>query len=228
MLDTLLESRVKAKRSAGSTVASVAAHTAFIAGALYATAQAHVELGKSTEVVRQVYFPMQTAQSATRASTAHRASQLREWKFVVHPIDIVVPPVDVIVPTSEPGDFTPNSTLASRANGSGLVRNGGDEGGAFRADQVDKQVALLPGSNTPRYPELLRSAGIEGQVVALFVVDEQGRVDEKSIRFTPSGNHLFEDSVRTALGRMRFVPAEAGGRKVSQLVEMPFVFTLSR
>jgi protein TonB len=34
--------------------------------------------------------------------------------------------------------------------------------------------------------------------------------------------------VRRALARMRFVPAEAGGRKVSQLVEMPFVFTLSR
>jgi len=27
---------------------------------------------------------------------------------------------------------------------------------------------------------------------------------------------------------MRFVPAEIGGRKVRQLVQMPFVFTLNR
>jgi protein TonB len=228
MLETLLESRVRAKRSTGSTVASVAAHTALIACALYATAQARVELGESTEVVRRVYVPMKTTQAAVRASTARRASPVKEWKFVVHPIDIVVPPLDVSVPTSEPGDFASNSVITSRANGSGLAGDGGGEGGAFRADQVEKQVALLPGSNTPRYPELLRAAGIEGKVVALFVVDEEGRVDEKSIRFTRSDNQLFEGAVRTALSRMRFVPAEAGGKKVSQLVEMPFVFTLSR
>jgi protein TonB len=34
--------------------------------------------------------------------------------------------------------------------------------------------------------------------------------------------------VRVALRRMRFIPAEVGGAKVRQLVQMPFVFTLSR
>jgi protein TonB len=34
--------------------------------------------------------------------------------------------------------------------------------------------------------------------------------------------------VRVALRRMRFIPAEVGGVKVRQLVQMPFVFTLSR
>lgn len=228
MLETLLESRVRARRSTGSTVASVAAHTALIACALYATAQARVEVGKPAEVLRRVYVPIKTTATATPVSAPRRGSPLKEWQFVVHPIDIVVPPLDVSVPTSEPGDFASNSVITSRANGNGLAGDGGGEGRAFRADQVEKQVALLPGSDAPRYPELLRSAGIEGHVVALFVVDEEGRVDETSVRFTRSDNQLFEEAVRAALGRMRFVPAEAGGRKVRQLVEMPFMFTLSR
>jgi outer membrane biosynthesis protein TonB len=43
-----------------------------------------------------------------------------------------------------------------------------------------------------------------------------------------SDNDLFADAVRAALGRLRFTPAEVGGKKVSQLVQMPFVFTLNR
>ena len=101
-------------------------------------------------------------------------------------------------------------------------------GGTFRADQVEKQVSVVPGSPPPRYPEILRSAGVEGQVTALFVVDETGRAEEDSVRFVRSDNSLFESAVKQALHRMRFVPAEIGGRKVRQLVLMPFVFTLAR
>ena len=86
----------------------------------------------------------------------------------------------------------------------------------------------MPGSPAPRYPELLRSSGVEGQVMAEFVVDEQGKAVEKSVRIVRSDNALFEDAVRVAIRRMRFVAAEVGGRKVKQLVQMPFVFTLAR
>jgi len=86
----------------------------------------------------------------------------------------------------------------------------------------------VPGSAPPRYPEILRSSGVEGQVIAEFVVDESGRAEQESIRFMRSDNPLFENAVKQALHRMRFVPAEIGGRKVRQLVLMPFVFTLAR
>ncbi len=62
----------------------------------------------------------------------------------------------------------------------------------------------------------------------MFVVDEQGRVEEASVRFVRSDNQLFEEAVRVALRRMRFIPAQVGGRKVKQQAQMPFVFTLSR
>ena len=41
-----------------------------------------------------------------------------------------------------------------------------------------------------------------------------------------SAHPLFERAVRDALGAMRFVPAQAGGRRVRQLVEQSFLFTL--
>jgi protein TonB len=71
-------------------------------------------------------------------------------------------------------------------------------------------------------------AGVEGKVVAQFVVDDQGRVEERTIKLVRSDNPLFDEAVRSSLSRMRFAPAEIGGRKVRQLVEMPFVFALSR
>ena len=39
---------------------------------------------------------------------------------------------------------------------------------------------------------------------------------------------LFTDAVQKALGWMRFLPAESGGRKVRQLVQMPFEFRIDR
>ena len=43
-----------------------------------------------------------------------------------------------------------------------------------------------------------------------------------------SSHDLFTNSVRSALSNMRFYPAEIGGRKVKQLVQQPFNFTLTR
>lgn len=223
----LLESRARGERSATSTVASFAAHTALIAGAVYATAQGRVEAGKPPEVVRPVYFPTQATQAPKPVTTRHQTSTLPRWRFVVPAIDVAMPAVDVILPESASTDFNPKPIGVLPATGVGNERRDmGDR--TFLAEQVEKQVAVIPGNATPRYPELLRAAGIEGEVVARFVVDEEGRVEGKSIRFTRSDNQLFEDAVRAALARARFVPAEIGGKKVRQLVEMPFMFNLSR
>ena len=130
---------------------------------------------------------------------------------------------DVISKPTDFGSGTIGPTAGNRGEGATAPT-----GGTFRADQVEKQVSVVPGSPPPRYPEILRSVGVEGQVTALFVVDETGRAEEDSVRFMRSDNPLFENAVKQALHRMRFVPAEIGGRKVRQLVLMPFVFTLAR
>ncbi|NJN05990.1 MAG: hypothetical protein HC814_05950 [Rhodobacteraceae bacterium] len=60
------------------------------------------------------------------------------------------------------------------------------------------------------------------------MVDTLGRVEPGSFRVLDSAHPLFERAVRDALGAMRFVPAEAGGRRVRQVVEQSFLFTLRR
>jgi periplasmic protein TonB len=43
-----------------------------------------------------------------------------------------------------------------------------------------------------------------------------------------SDHDLFTNAVRNVLPQYRFFPAELGGRKVKQLVQMPFQFTLNK
>jgi len=228
MLETLIESKAAKSRSAGGAALSVTAHTLLIAGAVYATAQARVEPSRFPQLVRPIYFPLPKPASQTAApTTGHAVSRGGHRLIFVEPkLDIRIPTVDVTGVLSKPSDF--GASTIGVAVGSGGERGTVPTGGTFRADQVERQVALMPGSSPPRYPETLRSAGVEGQVVAVFVVNEMGRAEADSIRFSRSDNPLFEDPVKEALRRMRFVPAEIGGKKVRQLVQMPFVFTLAR
>jgi len=228
MLDRLLESDAKRERFATGAVASIVTHTAVIGVALYATAHARVEIVKPPEVVRPVYFPQPRA---PRTSKPAQTVQQPVWNprlvFDARIVDISSPSVDATPTVAGTRDFvpSPNGALATSGNLTGTALAGD---GAFRADQVDEQVAVAPGNTPPRYPEVLRAAGIEGRVVARFIVSEEGRAEPGSIRFARSDSQLFEDAVRSALGRMRFIPAQTAGKKVRQLVEMPFVFTLSR
>jgi protein TonB len=147
--------------------------------------------------------------------------------FVEPNVAIDIPPIDLGTIVSKPGDFSRTALGGPPAGAAGEVETGG-AGEPFRADGVEKQVRVVPGAAPPRYPEVLRSSGVEGQVIASFIVDEDGRWEEGSLRFLRSDNRLFEDAVRVALRRMRFLPAEVGGKRVRQLVQMPFVFTISR
>ena len=86
----------------------------------------------------------------------------------------------------------------------------------------------VPGTGSPRYPDILRSASVEGEVLAQFVVDTTGRVEVATFKVIRKSHDLFEAAVRSALPNMRFLPAEVGGRKVKQLVQQPFVFALQK
>jgi TonB family protein len=94
--------------------------------------------------------------------------------------------------------------------------------------QVEKPVAPVPGMGSPRYPDILHSASVEGQVIAQFVVDTTGRIDGTTFKVISSSHDLFTASVRNAIPAMRFTPAEIGGVKVKQLVQQPFVYNLSK
>lgn len=103
-----------------------------------------------------------------------------------------------------------------------------DRNQTFFEFQVEQQVTPLPGNPAPRYPDVMRRAGIEGEVLAQFVVDTLGRADMSSFKVLKSTHQLFTGAVANSLPNMRFHTAEVGGKKVKQLVQMPFQFNLTK
>ena len=94
--------------------------------------------------------------------------------------------------------------------------------------QVDKRAMQAPGSVWPVYPDSLKKAKVDGEVVASFAVDTLGRVDVETIQILKWTQQLFVVAVLDALPRTKFLPAELKGVKVRQLVQQPFVFHVKK
>jgi len=226
MLDRLLESKGRRGRSPIGVVASVTAHIAIIVFAVHATAQSRPRLTRAPTLVIVPFVPKPAPSEPSKSRpTRTRSEPVPTDRYVRVFIEPKLPPIDFIPPSpTSPTDFTNVRIVAGGSDESASAKNLSD---TFSADQVERQVSLMAGAPAPNYPEALRVAGIEGKVIAQFVVDERGMVESDSVRFVQSDNALFEASVRNVLRKMRFVPAEIGGKKVRQLVQMPFVFTIS-
>jgi TonB family protein len=97
---------------------------------------------------------------------------------------------------------------------------------AFTPDEVDRPAVLDSVSLAAvAYPPSMRASGVNGLVVAEFVVDTSGRVELDTFGVVSSTDPLFSEAVRDALDRAVFVPAMRKGRQVRQLVRLPFRFT---
>ena len=93
--------------------------------------------------------------------------------------------------------------------------------------QVEHQVKPRT-VRTPVYPERLRAAGVEGQVLVQFVVDESGSAQMNTFKVLKSTDNELTDAVRRAVSSSTYIPAEVRGKKVKQLVQQPFVFAARR
>ena len=98
---------------------------------------------------------------------------------------------------------------------------------AFSVLDVDKMVERYESSAAPIYPRDLLAIGAEGLVQAIYIVDTTGMVDTTSVKVVLSDDPRFTESVRTALGKMRFRPAMRAGKTVRQLVEQRFRFRIA-
>lgn len=92
----------------------------------------------------------------------------------------------------------------------------------FRVDTAVKPISMTP----PHYPDSLRAAKIEGQVLLQFVVDTSGRPEMSTVRVRQSTNIAFTRAAIASLGGARFSPARVKGRAVRQVVQLPFQFAL--
>ncbi|MEO8193250.1 MAG: TonB family protein [Gemmatimonadales bacterium] len=218
MFTTLIESTPHRKWNGNAGLVSALFHSALIAAAIYATTS-----GAASKVIAAAGTQATTIHwlkpSAQPPSAPARPTPKPKSRPVVAPTKVptTTPPVDPNAQPTPEFDAGPATNLAA-----------GGAPGAFNAFEVDFEVVAIAGTVRPRYPDMLRSAGTEGQVIAQFVVNEKGRADRNTFRVVSSTHALFADAVSRALPQMRFKPASIGGKPVSQLVQQLFVFKLDR
>lgn len=95
---------------------------------------------------------------------------------------------------------------------------------AYTAVEVDSAAILDPESEAPVYPPELLKLGVEGVVMARFVVDSSGHADVTTFELLADSDPEFVAAVRLALPNMRYRPAVFDGRRVNQLAEQRFSF----
>jgi periplasmic protein TonB len=161
------------------------------------------------------------------------------FKVVAPPISIPthIPAVDLSKAITNENDFSGKGVAGGSDKGvKGGTGSEGDTGksagvvadhGPYMEFQVEKPVQKI-GGEAPEYPSSLRESGVEGQVLAQFVVNESGRYESGTLKILNSSNPAFTAAVKDALPRMRFSAAQIGGKKVQQLVQMPFQFHLAK
>lgn len=100
---------------------------------------------------------------------------------------------------------------------------------AMREFQLATTAVPKQGSPTPLYPDSLKAAGVEGEVLVQFIVGPDGNVDPASLKVLRSSHPLFEAEVRRIVPLMKFTPATVeGGRPVRSLLQFPFSFETAK
>jgi TonB family protein len=97
----------------------------------------------------------------------------------------------------------------------------------YTAEEVDS-VARVDTANMaqPFYPDSLYAFRIAGEVVAQFVVDTTGLVIPETFAVVSSTHLAFTEAVRRSLRRSKFHAAMVGGRRVRQVMVLPYRFVM--
>lgn len=231
MFGVLLESRASRQRRTGGAVLSAASHLAIVGAvtAFSVRGPARPAPPEKPIVVRVVY---PNDPPRPRVVAPSRSSQSSSLMAAPTMRVIEVPTITPVgLPAIQPATGASlDSLIIGPGRGGSLRGNGGltddppgDGSGEWRGSELMMRIVE---QSKPRYPELLRQAGIDGRVLIRFTVDTLGRVDAKSVVVLQSTHELFANSARAALAGFRFRPAEVNGHRVPALAEMPFEFKL--
>ena len=238
MFNNLLESKPKKEKRGGGTMASIVLHSVLVGLAVYATANAAIQNEKpKQEKIDFVETPKDEPPPPKDEPPPPPPPDIvaappppKGFQVLTAPVEIpdVIPDIDLSKKVTDENDFSGKGVAGGVAKGveGGKAIVQSDQ--PYFEFQVEKPVVPAPGSTSPRYPDMLRQAGVEGEVLAQFVVDTTGRAEAGSLKILKSSHDLFIQSVKNALPQMKFIPAEVGGRKVKQLVQQPFTFSISK
>jgi len=232
MFENLIETKPKKPKTAKQFALSLIIHTVLIGGAVYGTLQAKeaIEKPKAEKVefveMKKDEPPPPENKPPPPPEIVAAPPPPKGFQVLTAPIKIpeVLPDIDLSKKVTDESDFSGKGVAGGFAKG---VVGGTPTDQTYFEFQVEKQVVPAPGSGAPRYPDMLRSANVEGEVLAQFIVDTTGRAEMGSFKVLKSSHDLFTSAVRQYLQQARFYPAEIGGRRVKQLVQQPYNFTLT-
>lgn len=147
--------------------------------------------------------------------------------------DVVAPPIDFAQQTAQWAAEQLASGPASRNVITDVLRQmyapvAANPNAVYSRDVVEKIATPYGDNPRPPYPIAMLSAGIETSVRVQFVVDSLGRVEDKSMSFPATAQHMFVEAIKFALKHSRYFPAEFAGRHVAQTVSQDFVFRIYR
>lgn len=233
MLDRLLESGARGKKSAWGGTASVVVHGALIALAVAGTAIADPVIPYDpggTPVIR-LHPPVADGATSHPRDDGAGSTSTRTAGPAVPIVDVFLPttfdptlPGSTFLSVGTGADTTLISAIGGEGSGSGTTLGGTGVAGDASLDVPVRALA----DRAPAYPETLRSAGISGSVRVQFVVDTTGRAELSSVRVVESSHELFTRAVLAALRQARFTPGEVSGHRVRTLVERSFRFDIGR
>ena len=224
---------------------SVVAHAGLIAFAVTSSGRAATPVGEPTHVdVEHIHFvdaharleSSNASEKSRKGSKGMRRAPVDPLAAVasmnpplIAPIDIptTLPDIDYSAVATEEVSFgNAPETLARTVVGPANAVPG--PGNAYSEFVVDKTVWPRRGNPAPRYPGPLERAGVEARFTVRFVVDSTGKVDPKQMEFPNATERGFVESVKYALMRSRYFPAELAGTRVRQMVQQEFVFLIHR
>ena len=135
-----------------------------------------------------------------------------------------IPPID-LSQTFDPRNFSGIGVEGGVF--SGVVGAEVDLSQTFLEAVVDERPERLSGP-VPRYPEMLRQAGVEGVVMHEFGIDTTGRVEEQNVKVLHSTNRAFEAPARNVIVRSLYRPGRVRGVAVRVLVQQQIGFSIQR
>jgi protein TonB len=237
MFDNLIETKKKKERTVGGTVISVVIHALAIGAAVYGTLNAREAILEKPKAEKVDFVDVKKEEPKQEPEKAPPPPEVtvappppKGFTVLTAPVNIpdVIPDIDLSKKVTDEADFTGKGVAGG--SGRGVVGGTGSTNneGAYFEFQVEKTVLGAPGNPAPTYPSMLQSAGVEGRVLAQFVVDTSGRADMKTFKVLETSHELFAQAVKQALPRYRFFPAEIGGKKVRQVVQQPFTFAIGK
>jgi TonB family protein len=94
----------------------------------------------------------------------------------------------------------------------------------FDISELD-QMPVVRTQKAPVYPAALRKAGVKGEVIVSWVLDEQGNVG--GVKIFSSTDHGFDQAAMEAVQQWTFSPGKKDGKPVNVRMSVPIVFSFS-